>query len=147
MSEMLKDPDEGSLADIAAYRERSAMARWLDRSATIEDGRLLYRLGFAERHVGNPVIRALHGGVISTLLETAGTLEVVTRRTKPLRVRTISVHVNYLRGARDQDMLARVQVARMGRRIAFLEATGWQTTEEEPVARAAIALRVFEGEG
>ena len=124
-------------AAVVAYRERSAMGRWLDVSA---DGDL-FRLTFHERHIGNPLIRALHGGVISAFLETCATL-TVTAGTE-LSVRTISTHINFLRGAVDRDMLARVQVARRGRRIAFVEATGWQTDEAEPVARAAIALRVL----
>ena len=119
----------------------SPMLSWLDLSASFEGGGHLYRLSFHERHIGNPLIRALHGGVISAFLESCATLEVATR--SDLEVRTISTHINFLRGAVDRDMLARVQVARVGRRIAFLEATGWQTSEDEPVARTAVALRVL----
>ena len=122
---------------VTAYRERSAMARWLDLSVEND----LFRLTFHERHIGNPLIRALHGGVISAFLETCATLTVTAG--PELSVRTISTHINFLRGAVDRDMLARVSVARQGRRIAFVEATGWQTDEAEPVARAAVALRVL----
>jgi uncharacterized protein (TIGR00369 family) len=140
---MLKSPDQTSLEIIERATERSPMTRWLSLKASIEEGQLLYRLAFRERHIGNPIIRAIHGGVISAFLETAASLEIKSRTEDVLRLRTISVHTNYLRGAVDKDMLARVKVARLGRRIAFLEATGWQTTEDEPVARAAVALRVF----
>ena len=124
-------------AAVEAYRTRAAMGRWLDLS--VEDD--LFRLTFHERHIGNPMIRALHGGVISAFLETCATLAVTAGT--DTAVRTISTHINFLRGAVDRDMMARVQIARRGRRIAFVEATGWQTDEAEPVARAAIALRIF----
>ena len=136
MTERQTDFDEA----VAAYRARSAMGRWLDLSH--EDG--LFHLTFHERHIGNPMIRALHGGVISSFLETCATLTVTAATHAP--VRTISTHINFLRGAVDRDMLARVHVARRGRRIAFVEATGWQTDEAEPVAMAAIALRIFPDE-
>ena len=141
----LREADEDALAAAQARIEASAMAAWLQLRAELSDGVLLYRLAFGEQHIGNPLIRAMHGGVVATLLETAPTLEVTARTAPAVRVRTISCHVNYLRGAVDRDMDASVQVQRLGRRIAFCEATAWQTTRDEPVAWAAVALRVFAG--
>lgn len=143
MRPALRQADEAALATAQDRLAGSAMARWLQLRAELEGGALLYRLTFGEQHIGNPLIRAMHGGVVATLLETAATLEVTARAAPAVRVRTISCHVNYLRGAVDQDMDASVTVQRLGRRIAFCEATGWQTTRDEPVARAAVALRVF----
>ena len=139
----LRGADAAALAVVRERIEASAMARWLQLGAGIEADALRYTLTFGEQHIGNPVIRAMHGGVVASLLETAATLEVAARTEPAVRVRTISCHVNYLRGAVDKDMTASVTVARLGRRIAFCEATGWQTTPDEPVARAAVALRVF----
>lgn len=143
MRPTLREADEAALAVVRERVAGSAMASWLQLSTELSDGALLYQLAFGEQHVGNPLIRAMHGGVVATLLETAATLEVTARTEPAVRVRTISCHVNYLRGAVDKDMEASVTVARLGRRIAFCEATGWQTTPDEPVARAAVALRVF----
>ena len=143
MRPTLREPDGAALDAVRARIKRGAMAAWLQLSADLEDGALRYRIAFGEQHIGNPVIRAMHGGVVASLLETAATLEVMGRTDPAVRLRTISCHVNYLRGAVDKDMTAAVTVSRLGRRIAFCEATGWQTTPDEPVARAAVALRVF----
>jgi uncharacterized protein (TIGR00369 family) len=143
MKPVLGHADEAALLAAQARIEASPMAAWLQLSASLEEDRLLYRLAFGEQHIGNPLIRAMHGGVVSALLETASHLEVSSHATPAVSLRTISCQVSYLRGAVDQDMTAAVTVTRLGRRIAFCEATGWQTTEDEPVARAQVALRVF----
>ena len=143
MRPALRPADEAVLDTVRARIDASAMAAWLQLGAELPGDALLYRLSFGEQHIGNPLIRAMHGGVVAALLETIATLEVTARTAPAVRVRTISCHVNYLRGAVDRDMDASVQVQRLGRRVAFCEATAWQTTRDEPVARAAVALRVF----
>jgi acyl-coenzyme A thioesterase PaaI-like protein len=148
MSRDLLPPSPETLAAAEERVAASAMGRWLGTVITLDDARHLYRLTFAEPHIGNPVIRALHGGVISAFLQYAATVEVLSRAPEPIRCRTISVHTSYLRGSRDQDLLASVSVKRLGRRIAFVEARGWQDDEDNAVASAQVALRLFEdGEG
>lgn len=142
----LGQADDAALSLAQGHIDASAMAAWLQLSAELSGDTLRYRLAFGEQHIGNPVIRAMHGGVVATLLETAATLEIKSRAPAIERIRTISCHVNYMRGAVDKDMTAAVTVMRLGRRIAFCEATGWQTSPDEPVARAAIALRLFTDE-
>ncbi|MBB4660166.1 PaaI family thioesterase [Parvularcula dongshanensis] len=144
MRPALLPPDEAAARRAGERLGTSAMARWLKLSVTADDTGLLYRLRFDEAHIGNPAIRALHGGVVAALLEMAATLEIASRTEPAAKLRTISCQTEYLRGTVDEDMTARVRILRLGRRVAFLEAVGWQTTEDEPVARAAVALRVLD---
>lgn len=146
MRRELLPPSEETLAKVLAHREEDAIARWFGLGARIEDGAHRYRLTFDEPHIGNPVIRALHGGVISAFLEYCAKLEVLSRSEGDVKVRSISVHTSYLRGSRDQDLDVLIKVERVGRRIAFLEARGWQGDRDQPVATADIALRRFEDE-
>ncbi|GGY39768.1 PaaI family thioesterase [Parvularcula lutaonensis] len=140
----LLDVSEETLARARALVEGSNIGAWFGTRISIENGEQRYRLTFDEPHIGNPVIRALHGGVISAFLQYAATLEVLSRTPEPLRARSISVHTSYLRGSRDVDLDVAVSVQRVGRRIAFVEARGWQGDREREVASAQIALRVFE---
>lgn len=144
MKRELLEYSEGTRERALTIAEASAMGQWFGTQVRLEDGEQLYRLTFDEPHIGNPVIRALHGGVISAFLEYAATLEVLSRAPESVRARSISVHTSYLRGARDQDMDVAVQVQRVGRRIAFVEARGWQGERDNAVASAQIALRMFE---
>ena len=137
---------DSSLDRVTAEIAASGMAQWLNISVARDGDDLTYRLGFAEDHIGNPVIRALHGGVISSFLESCARLELLARLPDGTAVRTTSVHTSYLRSSRAEDMLADIQVHRIGRRFAFLEATGWQGEAGNVVARAAIGIRVLRDE-
>ncbi|MCQ8185744.1 PaaI family thioesterase [Parvularcula maris] len=145
MKRDLLDASDETVAKAVALTEGSAMAAWLGTKVSLGEGEHLYRLTFDEAHIGNPVIRALHGGVISAFLQYAATLEVLSRSPQPATCRTISVHTSYLRGSRDQDLEVSVAVQRVGRRIAFVEARGWQGERDKAVASAQIALRMMEG--
>lgn len=146
MANGLPDLGPGALERIEQDIAASGMSQWLNISATAEGGALTYRLGFAEGHIGNPVIRALHGGVISSFLESCARLELIARLSPAVRLRTTSVHTSYFRSSKAQDMLARISLQRVGRRFAFLEATGWQGEEDTVVARSAIGIRVIRTE-
>lgn len=119
------------------------MLRWLDFSARLEDGKLRYKLGFAERHIGNEFIRALHGGVVSSFLQTCATAEIYGRAREPRELKTVSVHCDFLRPARDMDMQGEARILHRGRRIAFLEVTGWHQDPAKSVGKAAIAVRLL----
>ena len=41
------------------------------------NGQIRYRLPFQEKHIGNPMIRAIHGGVIAGFMECAASLAVI----------------------------------------------------------------------
>lgn len=134
--------DEHALARIEAEIAGSGMSRWLHLSAARDGDGITYRLGFTEEHIGNPVLRALHGGVVSAFLESCARLELMARLPDTARLRVTSVHTSYLRSSKAQDMFARIDVQRAGRRFGFLEATGWQDGADNPVARAAIGIRI-----
>jgi len=117
------------------------IARWLNYSADWKDGALLHHLGFAEEHIGNPGIRALHGGVIATFLEFSAQVEIAVSLGKPILFKAVSISTDYMTSSKAADMTARVTIARAARRIAFLDATGWQDDAGKPVASARVCLR------
>lgn len=126
--------------------DASRMAKWLQMSVTENDDALHYKLTFAEAHIGNPVIRTLHGGVVSSFLETCAYLDLHARLDDSTRLRTTSVHTSYFRSSKAVDMYADVTVQRLGRRFAFVEVTGWQEEPENIVSRSAIGIRVIREE-
>ncbi len=121
----------------------SAFAGWLDCALDQDTDPPIYRLRFQERHIGNPWIRAVHGGV------TAGFLDVVThtelQRILGLdaRFKMMSSSVDYLRVSRDVDILARARVERHGRRQMVIDAWAWQDTEAEPITRSVCSWRIW----
>lgn len=118
----------------------SPIANWLGFSVADAGGERLYRLAFNETHIGNPAIRALHGGVIAAFLELAMQTELRASGASP--VETVNVAIDYLSSSRAEDMTARVRIIRAGRRLAFLEAEGRQAGGTRLVALARACLKL-----
>ncbi len=118
----------------------SPVARWLQASTT--DRANVYRLGFAESHIGNPFVRALHGGVVGSMAELSALLELA-RLSPGVEAEVVSSSIDYLRVTKDTDLFARVEIVRLARRLAFLDVWCWQDDEDAPVARASCTVRLF----
>lgn len=118
------------------------IAKWLGFSVSEKEGALRYALSFDEQHIGNPAIRALHGGAIATFLEVAAQCELINALPENATIRTVNLDIDYLASSRAQDMFGRARITRLGRRIAFVEAEGWQESKERSVARARFRIRI-----
>ncbi|MEQ8177587.1 MAG: PaaI family thioesterase [Amphiplicatus sp.] len=129
------------ISRIAAHAA-SPMGEWLGFSGEADGESAVYKLAFSEEHIGNPMIRALHGGVIAAFLEFAMQADLAARLEAGAPISTATMAIDYLASSRAEDMRARVRIMRLGRRIAFLEATGWQADEAQPVAIGRASLRI-----
>jgi uncharacterized protein (TIGR00369 family) len=118
----------------------SPIAQWLGFSAAEQDGVRVYRLAFNETHIGNPAIRALHGGVIAAFLELA--MQTELRATGAAPAETVNVAIDFMSSSRAEDMTATVRIIRTGRRLAFLEAEGRQAEGTRLVAIARACLKI-----
>jgi len=116
------------------------IAAWLGFSCEREGEERRYRLAFNETHIGNPAIRALHGGVIAAFLELA--METALRAEGRVPEATVNVTIDYLASSRPEDMTAQVRAIRIGRRLAFLEAEGRQSDGSRLVAVARACLKL-----
>ncbi len=127
------------LERINEYASRAALARWLGFTASGGED-VVFRLAFNETHIGNPAIRALHGGVIAAFLELAMQADLYART--GAGISTANISIDYLSSSRPEDMAGRVRLLRQGRRLAFMEASGWQADETRlvAVARACFTL-------
>ncbi len=126
---------------IRNFIDSAPIAEWLGLRIENDGGERTYRLTFDEVHIGNPAIRALHGGVIAAFLEFAMQAELFAAGARKNVVST-NISIDYLTSSRAEDMQAKVRIRRKGRRIAFLEATGWQGDESRPVAIAIACIHL-----
>jgi uncharacterized protein (TIGR00369 family) len=88
-------------------------------------------LPFDPKLIGNPILPALHGGVVASFLELAALakLDAAGRR-----ARTIDITVDYLRPARPVTFYAEARILKLGRRVANLAVEAWQEDRDSPVA-------------
>lgn len=142
MNEISKLPAAGIRRDLLLA---SPMAQWQRIETTGRPN--VYVMRFAEHHIGNPFIRALHGGVVGALIEMSAELDLARQVSgeegESTRVELVSSSIDYLRVTKDADLYARVEVVRIARRLAFLDVWCWQDSEDLPVARGSCTLRMF----
>jgi uncharacterized protein (TIGR00369 family) len=123
----------------------SPAEQWLAISST--DDPFLFKLEFQEHHIGNPIIRSVHGGVVGALIESAAEKALISALKKKGQVsnaEVTSASIDYLRVTKDAPLWARVSIVRIARRIAFLDVKVWQDSEDLPVSRGTCTLRILE---
>lgn len=100
-----------------------------------KDGVAVIRLPWRADLVGNPENGVLHGGVVTTLIDTVSGLAAITGLAQPEPVATLDLRVDHLKPATPrQDLYARAECYRLTRRIAFVRATAYQAGPEDLVA-------------
>ena len=104
-------------------------------------------IDFQEHHIGNPIIRSIHGGVVGSLIEyTAEHYLSHCLEQKNLKsdVEIITTAIDYLRVTKDAPLFAKAEIVRIARRIAFIDVFVWQDNEELLVSRGACTLRILD---
>ena len=90
-------------------------------------------LPFREELVGDSRRKALHGGVISTLIDTCGGFAVWSAGSIGDRISTIDLRVDYLKPAAGTDIVAESRVKLLGNRVGNVHTVVWAVDEPEAV--------------
>ncbi len=99
------------------------------------------RLPVRDDLIGNPKLRALHGGVVGAFVELSALIAALDELAPVHMPKTVSFTVDYLRPARDgQPLEGGGRVLRAGRRIAVVHAEAWQEGPELPAAAGKLVL-------
>ena len=91
-------------------------------------------LPFAEHLIGNPLLPALHGGVIGGFMELTAVIQLSIVQPQAKMPKPIDVTVEYLRSGRPMTTYARAEVKKVGRRIANVHVEAWQDARSSPIA-------------
>jgi uncharacterized protein (TIGR00369 family) len=109
----------------------------------IGDGTARIRAPFSSVLIGNPVTRAIHGGVISALLDSCAGLAVWSQIGPDDILSTVDLRVDYLRPAGPEDLIAAAEVVRLGNRVAVVSLRSFHPgTEERPFAAGTAVYNV-----
>jgi uncharacterized protein (TIGR00369 family) len=122
--------------DVGRFLDAIPYARYIGIAATVEGGVLTARLTQSPHIIGNPMLPAIHGGVIGALLETTAILQLLWSTESAALPKTITITIDYLRSAGAQDTFARADVTKLGARVANVRAVAWQGDQSKPVAGA-----------
>lgn len=119
---------------VAAAIEKIPYAQFLGLRVEFKGDELTLVLPFSQHLVGNPMLPALHGGVVGALLEVTALTQLAIASKSESFPKTIDIGIDYLRSGRPVDTFARARVVKIGRRVANVQAEAWQGEKSQPIA-------------
>lgn len=97
----------------------------------------VFRMPYKPELIGNPVLPALHGGVLAGFGETAMVLHLLaTNPTLAAIPRSVDFAIAYMRSAKPIDTFAQSTTVRQGNRVALVMVSLWQDDPSRPVVQA-----------
>lgn len=103
-------------------------------------------LDWDERLIGNPTTGHVHGGVITTLLDTLGGLVVMSVVPPGTGVATLDLRIDYLRpGTPGAAIRARAECYRLTDNVAFVRGLAYHDTVGAPIANCTATFMVWPG--
>jgi uncharacterized protein (TIGR00369 family) len=109
-------------------------ARFLGVTFELKGDELTAVLPFKHELIGNPMLPALHGGVVAAMMELTAVAQIYLAQGAQRIPKTIDISIDYLRSGRPVDTYARARVTKLGRRIANVRVEAWQYDRADPIA-------------
>lgn len=113
----------------------------------IREGFARLIIPYSDDLVGDPYRPALHGGVVSTLLDTTGGIAAFTAVEPGDRLATVDLRVDYLRPAGQLDLIAEGRVLRLGNRVAVCDVFAYQDDPDRHIATGKGVYNVKRNDG
>jgi len=93
------------------------------------------RIPYRESLVGNPASGVVHGGIVTTLLDTVGGMAALARQGEFIVMATLDLRIDYLRPSTPgEDLAARVECYKLTRNIAFTRGFAFNENPDDPLA-------------
>ena len=109
-------------------------ARFIGVRAELAGDEMTAVLPFSNLIVGNPILPAIHGGVLGAFMEMTALAQLSIIEPLKRQPRTIDVSIEYLRSGRPLTTFARAKINKVGRRIANVHVEAWQEQRSAPIA-------------
>jgi len=113
---------------------RIPFAGFLGVTLSLAGDELTVHLPFQDKLIGNPMLPALHGGVIGAFMEITAMAQLAFSEKFDHIPKPIDVTIQYLRSGRPVDCYARAVLNRVGRTVANVEVSAWQDQRDHPIA-------------
>ncbi len=97
---------------------------------------LIFRLPRKGSNIGNPILPAIHGGVIGGFMELSAAIYLMMSQDVLRMPRIVDYSLDYLRAGLDRETYAECRLTRQGNRVANVMITAWQKSRSQPIATA-----------
>lgn len=132
--EILKYTQE--TGDFSRMLESIPYARFIGLQCDRFGDDLIFRLPRKEQNLGNPILPAIHGGVIGGFMELSAVIYLMMAQDALRMPRIVDFSLDYLRAGLDRETFAECQLTRQGNRVANVMITAWQKSRSQPIATA-----------
>ncbi|HCN45509.1 MAG TPA: thioesterase [Pseudomonas sp.] len=101
-----------------------------------EEEGIILRLPYSLSIVGNPQTGAVHGGAITTLMDTALGMATLCALPEFEVCPTLDLRIDYMSpGVADKDLYGHAHCYRVSREVIFIRGTAYQDDPEQPIAQ------------
>ncbi|MFN8608312.1 MAG: thioesterase family protein [Vulcanimicrobiota bacterium] len=108
----------------------------------LKPGWVRVRLPFRAEFLGDPFRKALHGGVISTVVDATAGAAALSTLPSGSRCSTVDMRVDYLLPAQPEDLIAEGSVLRTGNQVAVINVEVFQGEQQRiATGRAVYSLK------
>ncbi|BAJ02658.1 thioesterase superfamily [Shewanella violacea DSS12] len=97
---------------------------------------LVFRLPARDENIGNPILPAIHGGVIAGFMEMSAIVQLMVFMHTSRVPKVVDFSIDYLRAGYHKDSFAECKITRQGRRVANVSINCWQTNRKKLIATA-----------
>lgn len=131
---MTEVPQKVESGQLRSLFEMVPYAKFLGIEFELKGDELTALLPFKDSLIGNPVLPALHGGVVGAMMELTAVAQIFLTQGTGKIPKTIDISIDYLRSGRPAPTFARAHVTKLGRRIANVRVEAWQANRADPIA-------------
>ena len=107
---------------------------------------VIFELPKESKHLGNPILPALHGGAIGGFMEASASLYLLMKLRLMYLPKIVDISIDYLRIGRLLPLYADCQVVRQGTRVVNVFIKSWQERRDMPVATARTHFLLMDKE-
>jgi len=122
--------------DFTQLLEDIPYARWIGLCCDRFGDDLIFRLPAKEENLGNPILPAIHGGVIGGFMELAAEIYLILGQETLRMPKIVDFSLDYLRAGLNRETYAECHLTRQGNRVANVGVVAWQKSRSKPIATA-----------
>lgn len=109
----------------------------------LEHARAVLRVPYDPRLAGNATTGVLHGGVITTAIDSACGVSVIAALGKRMGIATLDLRIDYLKPARPGEAVtAAAHCYKVTRNICFVRAIAYHVDRDDPIANCAASFMI-----
>lgn len=111
------------------------------RAISAQPGRLVLELPYSPHIIGNPETGIIHGGALTTLMDSACGFAVPLALEKFEVCPTLDLRIDYVTAAEpNKSVFGAAEVYRVTRHVVFVRGVAYQSSPDEPVAHCVATF-------